>query len=286
MLRTGLLESLPQPARALREEQAAPDAVSHARRLGGGDEGRPAWSRDRPTREEVAAHAAGGHPHRRLLDTADRASTDDRSGAARSRCSSAPTPPTWRSSSLTEGESKARQSSTTVPTWSSPPTATPGCRPSSTAPTSRASTTRPFDDFLAERAARVEAATKLGVRNEQFAQKLVRGARGGPRGGWDAAQRDKELDADGVAGEVDLPGRRRRREPHRARRSASASACSGDLDPELGLAGAQAHNRWLAELCSRHRPSGAAASRWCRSPPTSTTCSPRSAGPRSPGSAR
>jgi predicted TIM-barrel fold metal-dependent hydrolase len=28
---------------------------------------------------------------------------------------------------------------------------------------------------------------------------------------------------------------------------------SGDLDPELGMAGAQAHNRWLAELCS-HSP--------------------------------
>ncbi len=25
---------------------------------------------------------------------------------------------------------------------------------------------------------------------------------------------------------------------------------SGDLDPELGMAGAKAHNRWLAELCS------------------------------------
>ena len=25
---------------------------------------------------------------------------------------------------------------------------------------------------------------------------------------------------------------------------------SGDLDPELGLAGAKAHNRWLADLCS------------------------------------
>ena len=24
---------------------------------------------------------------------------------------------------------------------------------------------------------------------------------------------------------------------------------TGDIDPELGLAGAQAHNRWLAELC-------------------------------------
>ena len=62
--------------------------------------------------------------------------------------------------------------------------------------------------------------------------------------------RDKELDADGVAGEVHLPRRRRgarrrlgavRRRPRHRRPT---------VDPELLMAGARAHNRWLAELCA------------------------------------
>jgi predicted TIM-barrel fold metal-dependent hydrolase len=68
-------------------------------------------------------------------------------------------------------------------------------------------------------------------------------------GGWDAARRDTERDADGVAGEVIFP------DADAVRGGASAPfgaglGLGGQTDPELALAGARAHNRWLAELCS------------------------------------
>src|SRR6188472_1758837 len=53
-----------------------------------------------------------------------------------------------------------------------------------------------FDAFLAERARAAEMASS-GFLNEENEEGL--------RGGWDAARRDKELDADGVAGEVIFP---------------------------------------------------------------------------------
>ena len=89
-----------------------------------------------------------------------------------------------------------------------------------------------------------------GILNEEFAEEWERENEEGLRGGWDAARRDKELDADGVVGEVIFPdadavtvgrvGAVRRR----ARRRAATR------DPELLMAGARAHNRWLAELCA------------------------------------
>ena len=71
----------------------------------------------------------------------------------------------------------------------------------------------------------------------------------GLEGGWDAAHRDKELDADGVAGEVIFP------DADAVRGGASAPfgaglGIGGESDGELLMAGARAHNRWLAELCS------------------------------------
>ena len=72
---------------------------------------------------------------------------------------------------------------------------------------------------------------------------------GGRRASWDPAARNAELDREGVAGEVIFPDA--------DVLGASASApfgaglgSSGDLDGELVMAGARAHNRWLAELCS------------------------------------
>ncbi len=75
---------------------------------------------------------------------------------------------------------------------------------------------------------------------------------GGLRCGWDAPKRDKELDNDGVAGEVIFPG------PDAATGTMGAPFGAGlvigsELDPELLLAGARAYNRWCAELCS-HSP--------------------------------
>ena len=88
-----------------------------------------------------------------------------------------------------------------------------------------------------------------GMRNEEFAEAWERDNEEGLRGGWDAARRDKELDADGVAGEVIFP------DADAVTSGASAPfgaglGQGGDRDPELLLAGAQAHNRWLAELCA------------------------------------
>ena len=44
-----------------------------------------------------------------------------------------------------------------------------------------------FDGFLAEATHRREQATRLGVRNEAFAQKWFEDHEEGLRGGWDAA---------------------------------------------------------------------------------------------------
>jgi predicted TIM-barrel fold metal-dependent hydrolase len=70
----------------------------------------------------------------------------------------------------------------------------------------------------------------------------------GLRGGWDAATRDKELDNDGVSGEVVFPG------PDAVTGTMGAPFGAGfnpvaTRSPEHLLAGARAYNRWAAELC-------------------------------------
>ena len=74
----------------------------------------------------------------------------------------------------------------------------------------------------------------------------------GLRGAFDPEQRDKELDADGVAGEVmfaDADAITGMESP-----PFGAGLSAGTIqDPELAYAGAIAHNRWLAEFCS-HAP--------------------------------
>ncbi len=106
-----------------------------------------------------------------------------------------------------------------------------------------------FDEFLAERAAVLEASTRLGVRNEDYAKKWFAEHEEALRSGWEADKRDLELDGDGVAGEVVFPDA----DAVESRTCVPFGAglgLSGDMDPELGLAGAQAHNRWLADLCT------------------------------------
>jgi predicted TIM-barrel fold metal-dependent hydrolase len=71
----------------------------------------------------------------------------------------------------------------------------------------------------------------------------------GRRASWDPAVRNAELDREGIAAEVIFP------DADVLGGGASAPfhaglASSGDLDGELVLAGARAHNRWLEELCS------------------------------------
>ncbi len=106
-----------------------------------------------------------------------------------------------------------------------------------------------FDDFLRERSAALEAMTRLGVRNEDYAKKWFEEHEEALRSGWEADKRDMELDGDGVAGEVVFPDA----DAVESRTCVPFGAglgMSGDMDPALGLAGAQAHNRWLADLCS------------------------------------
>ena len=106
-----------------------------------------------------------------------------------------------------------------------------------------------FDGFLAERHAQLEAITRLGVRNEDYAKHWFEEHEEALRGGWEATRRDQELDGDGVSGEVVFPDA----DAVESRTCVPFGAglgMSGDMNPELGLAGAIAHNRWLAELCS------------------------------------
>jgi predicted TIM-barrel fold metal-dependent hydrolase len=104
-----------------------------------------------------------------------------------------------------------------------------------------------FDSYLAERARMMELASR-GLLNEEFAEEWGRENAQGLRGGWDAARRDKELDADGVVGEVIFP------DADAVSGGASAPfgaglGQTGDIDPTLLMVGARAHNRWLAQLC-------------------------------------
>ena len=105
-----------------------------------------------------------------------------------------------------------------------------------------------FDAYLADRARMMELAAR-GMINQEFAQEWAAENEEGLRGGWDATRRDLELDADGVAGEVLFPDADAVSSGASAPFGAGLSA-SGDHAPELAMAGARAHNRWLAELCA------------------------------------
>ncbi|MFM7870491.1 MAG: amidohydrolase, partial [Actinomycetota bacterium] len=95
-----------------------------------------------------------------------------------------------------------------------------------------------LDDFLAEQQALIEASTKLGVRDSKFAQQWFDELGEELAGGWDAARRDLTLNADGVAAEVVYPDADAV-ESRTAVPFGAGLGLSGDLDPELGLAGAK-----------------------------------------------
>jgi len=71
----------------------------------------------------------------------------------------------------------------------------------------------------------------------------------GLKGAWDPEVRDKELDSDGIAGEVifaDGDSVTGQESP-----PFGAGLAAGQItDPELAFAGARAHNRWLVEFCA------------------------------------
>ena len=132
-------------------------------------------------------------------------------------------------------------------------------RTSSTGSGSIPSTATPFDQQLAARAAMEAELVERGLRNEEFAEEWEQENAEGLRGGWDASRRDQELDADGVVGEVIFP------DADAVTGGASAPfgaglAATADVPMDLLMAGARAHNRWLAELCNQspHRRAGVA----------------------------
>jgi predicted TIM-barrel fold metal-dependent hydrolase len=107
----------------------------------------------------------------------------------------------------------------------------------------------PFDQSLEARAAMEAELAERGLRNTEFAEEWEQENAEGLRGGWDAARRDLELDADGVVGEVIFP------DADAVAGGASAPfgaglAATAEVPVDLLMAGARAHNRWLAELCA------------------------------------
>jgi len=114
-----------------------------------------------------------------------------------------------------------------------------------------------LDDFLAERQAMLAERAAAGQRHEEYEEEW--NTQEGFAGGWDAHTRDKELDNDGVVGEIMFPDSDSISGTTSPPFGAGIGA-TGDLEADLAFAGAQAHNRWLAELCSESplRRAGAA----------------------------
>jgi predicted TIM-barrel fold metal-dependent hydrolase len=73
---------------------------------------------------------------------------------------------------------------------------------------------------------------------------------GGRAGTWDAEQRIRELETDGVAGEVIFPAAENFHAPFHGLDPRTRSYQPAPR--ELRAAGARAYNRWLADLCARH----------------------------------
>ena len=103
-----------------------------------------------------------------------------------------------------------------------------------------------FDDYLAERHARRDEALKM---NYDYIMGWETQNAEGLKGAYDAAVRNKELDADGVSAEVifaDADAITGMASP-----PFGAGLSAGEIDdPDLAFAGARAHNRFLVDLCS------------------------------------
>jgi predicted TIM-barrel fold metal-dependent hydrolase len=87
--------------------------------------------------------------------------------------------------------------------------------------------------------------------------------RGGRAGAWDPRPRMRELDADGVAGEVIFPGAESHGVPFLGASPGNGMRVS--IPAELERAGALAYDRWLADLCAENpeRCAGVAVLSFC-----------------------
>ncbi len=106
-----------------------------------------------------------------------------------------------------------------------------------------------FDDYLAQQHAKRNEALQM---NYDYIMGWETDNAEGLRGAYDVEQREKELDADGVSAEVmfaDADAITGNESP-----PFGAGLSAGTItDPELAFAGARAHNRFLAEMCT-HSP--------------------------------
>ena len=106
-----------------------------------------------------------------------------------------------------------------------------------------------FDDHQAE----MSALRELASSNEEFREEWeAKTGDGGLLAAFDSDARNEKLDGEGVAAEVlfpdaDVLGTGR----VAASPFGSGLSSSGDSDRELVLAGAKAHNRWLADFCAK-----------------------------------
>ncbi len=108
---------------------------------------------------------------------------------------------------------------------------------------------RQFDEYLAERHANRDQQLQM---NYDYIMGWEKDNEEGLKGAYDPAVRDKELDSDGVAADVlfaDADAVTGMASP-----PFGAGLFAGAIaDPEFAFAGAHAHNRFLAEMCS-HSP--------------------------------
>lgn len=106
-----------------------------------------------------------------------------------------------------------------------------------------------FDEYLAQQHAKRNEALQM---NYDYIMGWETDNAEGLRGAYDVEQREKELDADGVSAEVmfaDADAITGNESP-----PFGAGLSAGTItDPELAFAGARAHNRFLAEMCT-HSP--------------------------------
>lgn len=115
-----------------------------------------------------------------------------------------------------------------------------------------------FDEHQAE----MSALRELASNNEEFRKEWeAKTGDGGLLAAFDSDARNEKLDIEGVAAEVlfpdaDVLGTGR----VAASPFGSGLSSSGDSVPDLVLAGAKAHNRWLADFCAKepHRRIGVA----------------------------
>ena len=103
-----------------------------------------------------------------------------------------------------------------------------------------------FDEYVAERHEHRRIAEEI---NADFIEQWEGDNAEGLRGAYDPEVRDKELDADGISGEVifaDGDAVTGQESP-----PFGAGLAAGQItDPKKAFGGARAHNRWLEEFCA------------------------------------